>query len=77
MEKHSSLYSYVYLIDLVKRDLIWRVKFNLQFITGTVLLFRYAALESMEKHSKPDSFFEALEVRGLPDTPSENSPLIF
>ena len=32
---------------------------------------RYAALDAMQNTSKPDSFFEAIEVRGLPDTPSE------
>lgn len=31
--------------------------------------FKYAALDSIERNSKPDSFFEAIEVRGLPDTP--------
>jgi len=38
-----------------------------------VFLFnsRYAALDAMQNTSKPDSFFEAIEVRGLPDTPSE------
>ena len=35
-------------------------------------LFRYAALDSIEKNSTPESYFEALEVRGLPDTPSKN-----
>ena len=33
---------------------------------------RYAALDAMHNTSKPDSFFEAIEVRGLPDTPSES-----
>ena len=38
-----------------------------------VFLFnsRYAALDALQNTSKPDSFFEAIEVRGLPDTPSE------
>lgn len=38
-----------------------------------VFLFnsRYAALDATQNTSKPDSFFEAIEVRGLPDTPSE------
>lgn len=31
--------------------------------------FKYAALNAMQNTSKPDSFFEAIEVRGLPDTP--------
>ncbi|XP_074627275.1 coiled-coil domain-containing protein 180-like [Acropora palmata] len=31
--------------------------------------FKYEALESIEKHSKPGNYFEALEVRGLPDSP--------
>lgn len=31
--------------------------------------FKYAALDAMQNTSKPDSFFEAIEVRGLPDTP--------
>ncbi|XP_078383943.1 coiled-coil domain-containing protein 180-like isoform X2 [Oculina patagonica] len=31
--------------------------------------FKYAALDSLQNTSKPDSFFEAIEVRGLPDTP--------
>ncbi|KAM7451254.1 hypothetical protein ABFA07_001297 [Porites harrisoni] len=30
---------------------------------------KYAALDSIEKNSTPESYFEALEVRGLPDTP--------
>ena len=31
----------------------------------------------MEKNSTPESYFEALEVRGLPDTPSKNELNIF
>lgn len=30
---------------------------------------KYTALESMERHSMPESYFEALEVRGLPESP--------
>ena len=39
---------------------------------NNVFLFnsRYAALDALQSTSKPDSFFEAIEVRGLPDTPS-------
>ena len=33
---------------------------------------RYAALDAMQNRSKPDSFFDAIEVRGLPDTPSKS-----
>lgn len=33
---------------------------------------RYAALDAMQNRSKPDSFFDATEVRGLPDTPSKS-----
>ena len=42
-------------------------------LTNYAFLFnsRYAALDAMQNKSKPDSFFEAKEVRGLPDTPSE------
>lgn len=31
--------------------------------------FKYAALDAIQNTSKPDSYFDALEVRGLPDTP--------
>lgn len=41
--------------------------FNYMFLFNS----RYAALDAMQNKSKPDSFFEAIEVRGLPDTPSE------
>lgn len=41
--------------------------FNNMFLFNS----RYAALNAMQNTSKPDSFFEAIEVRGLPDTPSE------
>ncbi|KAJ7372226.1 hypothetical protein OS493_019670 [Desmophyllum pertusum] len=31
--------------------------------------FKYAALDAIQNTSKSDSFFDAIEVRGLPDTP--------